>query len=208
MRGFDIHEAINGSLRRMHHIQRFSSMPVIKQENVATHSWQAALVGYLVATDLHQQGVTIDVGEVVVRCTLHDISEAMSGDIIRTYKHASKVMLDACSQADEQNTYKLTRQLGGDVGDDTFTYWCKAKDGTLEGDVVRLADVLCVVTYCAEEYHMGNKRLDSVLEHAFDTIAWPMRDHPILGTYIGQMFPNGNHADAYRKTRESWTKTW
>lgn len=208
----DLFEALNGSLRRLHHIQRFSSIPVIKSENVAEHSWHAAMIGLLVSYDLNSKDPhTVDAGEVVKRCITHDISEAMSGDIIRTYKYGSPEMRKACENADFENTSHLTDEFGGpnDKGlDKMFALWVRAKDKTLEGDVVRLADVMCVVVYCAEEYHMGNRRIDFVLQRTYDQIVVPMLNHATLGVYVRQMFPTPNYADAYRKTEKSWIKTW
>lgn len=191
-------QAVHGRLRRMHHIARYSSIPVIKTELVSTHSWQMAMLGMLIGYDLNEEEPhTVDVGEVVERCVVHDISEAMSGDIIRTYKHGSPEMEEACREADHNNTYRLTREFGKLVGDDIYIKWEVAKDDKLEGQIVTLCDAVCVVTYCAEEVRMGNDHMRHVPDDIFDEVLWPMRDHPQLGRYIHQLFPNGSYEDAY-----------
>lgn len=194
----DLARAALGRLRRMHHINRYSSIPVIKQELVSTHSWQMAMLGLLISYDLNTtEPHTVDAGEVVKRCVVHDISETMSGDIIRTYKHGSKEMEEACHNADAENTYKFTREFGKDVGDRIYLKWEGAKDYTLAGQIVVLCDAVCVVTYCAEEVRMGNQHMRHVPEDIFNEVLWPMRDHPQLGRYIHQLFPNGHYEDAY-----------
>lgn len=208
MGDFNLARAVHGRMRRMHHINRYSSMPVIKHELVSTHSWQMAMLGMLIGYDLNDEVPhTVDVGEVVKRCVVHDISETVSGDIIRTYKHGSKEMEAACHEADLQNTYKLTREFGKEVGDHIFVKWEVAKDDTLEGQIVVLCDAVCVVTYCAEEVHMGNQHMVHVPEDIFHDVLLPMLHHPKLGKYIGQLFPDGHYTDAYAQDG-SWVQTW
>lgn len=194
----DLAKAVHGRLRRMHHIARYSSIPVVKQELVSTHSWQMAMLGLLIAYDLNTgEPHTADAGEVVKKCVVHDLSEAMSGDIIRTYKHGTRLMEKACQAADLQNMHKLTREFGEAVGDHIKEKWVHAKDSTLEGQIVVLCDAVCVVTYCAEEVRMGNDHMRHVPDDIFNEVLWPMRDHPLLGRYIHQLFPTGNYEDAY-----------
>lgn len=207
----DLAQAVHGRLRRMHHIARYSSIPVIKQELVSTHSWQMAMLGLLIGYDLNEEEPhTVDVGEIVKRCVVHDLSEAMSGDIIRTYKHGTRAMEEACEAADIQNMHKLTREFGW-VGDHVEDKWRHAKDSTLEGQIVILCDAVCVVTYCAEEVRMGNEHMRHVPDDIFNDVLWPMREHPLLGRYILQLFPNGSYEDAYEfdvhRVRNTWQRT-
>lgn len=194
----DLAQAVHGRMRRMHHIARYSSIPVIKPELVSTHSWQMAMIGLLISYDLNEaKPHTVDAGEVVKRCVVHDVSEAMSGDIIRTYKHGSREMEEACKEADHQNMYKLTREFGTAVGDHIYIKWEEAKNDTLAGQIVVLCDAVCVVTYCAEEVRMGNQHMWHVPDDIFNEVLWPMREHPLLGRYIHQLFPGGSYEDAY-----------
>lgn len=202
---FNLARAVSGRIRRLHHIQRYSPVPVVKSELVSTHSWQMAMIGMLIAYDLDLGDE--EVCEVVTRCVVHDISEAISGDIIRTYKHGTPEMEAACAEADNRNTYEMTREFGRDVGDTVYLKWENAKDDTLYGDIVRLADALCVCTYCAEEVRMGNQHLTHVPDDIFYEVLWPMRNHPKLGKYIAQLFPHGSYTDIY-DTDGAWVPTW
>lgn len=47
------------------------------QENVAGHSWRAALMAYLMKDELGE----IDIDKVIRMCLVHDIGEAVTGDI-------------------------------------------------------------------------------------------------------------------------------
>lgn len=47
-------------------------------ENVAAHSWRTALIAYLVKNELE---ASIDIDKVIKMCLIHDIGEAVTGDI-------------------------------------------------------------------------------------------------------------------------------
>lgn len=47
-------------------------------ENVAAHSWRTALIAYLVKDELE---ASIDIDKVIKMCLIHDIGEAVTGDI-------------------------------------------------------------------------------------------------------------------------------
>lgn len=53
------------------------------QENVAGHSWRAALMAYLMKNELGE----IDIDKVIRMCLLHDIGEAVTGDIPTFFKN-------------------------------------------------------------------------------------------------------------------------
>jgi len=191
-------EALSGKLRRMHHVTRYSSVPVIRRENVAEHSWQVAMLGFLIGSDInYKHGETIvDVGQVVIRAISHDVSEAVSGDIIRSYKHSSDIMREACAAADRINMAELVHPLEA-AGDQLYGFWQHAKDADLEGDIVEFCDMMCVVSYCVEESRLGNTMMDFVLEELYVKKMCEVHLHRYLGKYMDEIFPSGNWADPY-----------
>lgn len=194
----DLRAALTGTLRRMHYVRRYSSIPTILPENVAEHSWQVAMLGYLIAEDINWRGdQLVNTGEVTNRAIMHDVSEAMSGDIIRSFKHGSEAIRVACKEMDKTNVEYLCIELGAS---ETFVMeFLGAKDQTLEGQIVSLSDMLCVVSYCISEHRLGNRQADFVLEELYhkELTAWAL--HPVLGYYITAIFPNENWRDAYEE---------
>jgi putative hydrolase of HD superfamily len=183
----------------MHHIQRYSSLPVLKPENVAAHSWQVAFISMLIGWDLIHRGGDVQMGDLLEKALCHDLSEAMSGDIIRSYAYSSPQMTEAKREADYQMTTRLTGEFG-EAGTPALLQWENAKNETDEGQIVALADVLTVVTYCVEERRMGSEELDLILKRAYEQVLKPrFQDHPFLWRYVKQMFPDGNYTDAYRR---------
>lgn len=208
----DLRVALQGSVRRLHHINRYSSLPCIRPENVATHSWQMAFICLLIGTDLNERDdldqdvdghMMVNMEDLLRRAIVHDINEAMSGDVIRSYKYSHPKVREAMEEADQMNTFKLVQQFGEGVSSEILTTWQFAKDETLEGEIVRLSDIFAVVTYCGEEYRMGNTELDHVAEHAWRNLLSPYLNpeserHGVLTRYVEQMYPNQDWRD-YRE---------
>jgi 5'-deoxynucleotidase YfbR-like HD superfamily hydrolase len=192
---------LHGRIRRMHHVNRYSSLPVVKPENVAAHSWQVAFISYLIAEDLAEKGCIVSPELALKAAVVHDVSEALSGDIIRSYKYQTPQMEAATRGADAVNVRQLAEELGSSRLESD---WTLAKDQTLEGRIVALADVICVVTYCVEEERMGNSMLDHVLEGAYNNLLRPLRDHPLWGRYVMQLFPQDNYRSGYREPDATW----
>lgn len=190
----DIRAALNGKLRRMHYVQRYSSLPVVRPENVAEHSWQIAMLSYLIGRDLESRGITIVMGDLLAKAVTHDMSEAISGDIIRSYKYSSAAMTRACQDADLINMDALVKEIGVDI---LFDDWQNAKDGMLEGQIVKLADWLCVVSYCVAERRLGNLEIEGVLRHLYETAISTYHGHEYLHRYVDELFPNRQWDDPY-----------
>jgi 5'-deoxynucleotidase len=194
----NIKEAINGTLRRMHHVRRYSSVPAIHPENVAEHSWQVAMLSYLIANDLYGRigSPHIDLGKLLSRALVHDISESMSGDIIRSFKHGSAVMRDACNEQDWSNVLRLCSKLEANLHLD-FKH---AKASDPEGEIVSLADLLCVVSYCAAEKRLGNDEVDFIAQRMYEEDLRQWHRHKFLGRYVDGLYPTGHWMDIYKES--------
>lgn len=191
----DLFSILNGPMRRMSHVNRYSSIPVHRPENVAEHSWWVTMIAYLIADDLFLQGVNIKMELVLSKALVHDLSECVSGDIIRSYKYSSPEVRKTLGDADRINMQGITSKMGS-VGPSVYHDWARAKADGLEGDIVAFADMVGVVIYCREEYLMGNRQIELVLKEMYET--WFHKYHEVehLSQYIDRMFPNGAYTDA------------
>lgn len=210
MTGFDINAVLTGKLQRMHHVQRYSSIPVLFPENVAAHTGQICMLAYLIAHDLNSipfdpmfrtNAHQVDLGLLMSKAVTHDLmSEVMSGDIIRSYKHSSEEIREACQAADQINVDLLASEIGGEAGSRAYFDWMRAKDGSLEGRIVALCDLLCVVAYCVQEHKAGNTLIDGVM-HGMHEAVQPFLYTP-LSQYVNDVFPNNRWDDPYRRETE------
>lgn len=197
----NLFDVMTGTVSRMNHVTRYSSFPVNRRENVAEHSWWVCFVAYLLVYDLSHQGYQVDMGMTLRQCVVHDLSEVVSGDVIRSYKHTNAAVLAAMKQADEINMSDL---LSGEAFENIMlrvkrdiTY-AKA-DTTLEGQIVEFADMAVVIFYCREEDRSGNRAIRYVLKQAYEEWFSKFHTHHCLGQYIEQIFPEGRFFDALRE---------
>jgi 5'-deoxynucleotidase YfbR-like HD superfamily hydrolase len=152
----DVRQMLTGEIQRMSSIERYSSYPVIRRENVAEHSWYVTFYALLIARDLKDAGSTVDVQDVMVRALVHDIDESLLGDVVITTKSTVPGLQEALENAAIERIGGLSTQLLGN----TFLSdkWKGVKDNTtLEGCVVQTADTLSVLSYIYQEYRFGNK---------------------------------------------------
>jgi 5'-deoxynucleotidase YfbR-like HD superfamily hydrolase len=210
-----LYEQLTGPIRRLHHVERFSSVPVLHAENVAEHSWLVAFICILIyqdqaAMDERSPGPPddlpcvfkdLDLGVVLPRAICHDISESMSGDIIRSFKYSSKQLAEAMRDADDKNTWRFTRELGPG-GDQLYSYWRDAKSisGDRNCELLAFADVVAVVIKCAEEFWLGNRHLNAICKRAYeDHMQRLASEFEWLWRYVQMLFPNGLYTDIYRR---------
>ena len=193
----NLRDVVTGRITGMSSVHRYSSFPTIRRENVAEHSWWVSFIAYLISRDLVAQGRVVDFGVVVSKAIMHDVSECVSGDIIRSYKHSNGHIADVMLEADQLN---MDRLFDGDeyhpIGYGLKKDWESAKiSHRLEGQVVAFADMAAVAFYIREEYLLGNRKLLYVLKEMYETWFHTYHEHPQLGQYIGQMFPNRRFTD-------------
>lgn len=180
----------------MSHVSRYSSFPVHHQENVAEHSWWVAYISLLIGEDLRtQRGIVVNVEVLLRRAITHDLSECLSGDIIRSYKHSSRELRAAMADADELNMKELTTKMDG-IGAGVYYDWLHAKDDDTEGQIVAFADMVSVVIYCREEYLAGNRHISYVLREMYDRWFHKYHDSELFGKYADQLFPSHGWVDA------------
>lgn len=166
---------LSGSVHRLSHVNRYSSIPVIRKENVAEHTFWVAFYSLLIAKDIEKTQLgarVVNFDRLLSRSLLHDIDESHTGDFLRTVKYATPEMKQALDKVSVKMVERLERELGTDIRE----AWSTAKDETLEGAIVEVADFACVVAYVSEEVTTGNKHLLKVLSEVRDYLERLVRD--------------------------------
>ena len=152
----DIRQMLTGEIQRMSSIERYSSYPVIRRENVAEHSWYVTFYALLIARDLYSELCPVDIKDVMIRALVHDIDESLLGDVVITTKSTVPGLQEALENAAMERIGGLSESLLGDSF--LSDKWKGVKDNTtLEGCIVQTADTLSVLSYIYQEYRFGNK---------------------------------------------------
>ena len=146
-------------------VGRFSRDHMLKRESVLEHIGFVCLFSVFLGKKI-EEGSTIklDFGSLLTRAALHDIDEVIFGDIPRTTKYFSKEISAQFKIEEKKAILHLEKWLGVQFFED----WAEAKDSSIEGKIVALADLAAVVYKLWSEVSLyGNlsfKRIAQELE--------------------------------------------
>lgn len=135
----NLSQIVDNPILKSNRVIRYSGVYQAEPEALSEHVVSVMLISYLIANDLIDLGESIDLGKLLEKGLLHDIDEVLTGDIPRPTKYAtkeSKQILDNIARASLCRIPKLPWR--------SVSVWDDAKDDTLEGFLVRLADMLDV----------------------------------------------------------------
>ena len=142
------------TLSRLASLSRFSMERLSSRESVMEHLGQVSLTALALATECDgREPKCVSVASVVMRALVHDLEEAVTGDIARPTKHASPAARQLFEALTESAAGYLAKDLESSMPHFARSmYWHhqRAKKDK-EGCVVALADILAVVTKVWEE---------------------------------------------------------
>ncbi len=152
-------------LKTMSSIQRFGTLPMIQGENVASHSFNVAILALLTA-DYEGEGAGIDVEKVLRSALLHDFEETILSDIPHPIKHRfqggklGKVLKDIVPDLVRDEIFK---ELPQPLRDRCTRAALTAKEG-VEGRIVAAADAMDILMTALRELKMGNRYFQSIFD--------------------------------------------
>ncbi len=149
-------EAASGDVRRLSSVIRYSSIPVNVPENVAEHSYWVCLYSVLIHQAVRPSDTGL-IGPVLLKATVHDLAECMTGDIVRTFKYSSKSLREEINRAEEG----IIRSLPGPVQVlmNDLTSNIAGDDSEYIESVVKAADFLSLHQYMVREVRRGNREI-------------------------------------------------
>lgn len=121
-------------------------IPASLAESVVDHLFLTTLVSMLIVDKLKKMGVRIDSEKVLKASLLHDIPEAITGDVVRPLKAAYRKEFESI----EENAL---RELG--LGDYVDLFVETGREETLESLIVKLSDDLATLIVGVEECKKG-----------------------------------------------------
>jgi len=152
---------MSGSINRMSHVYRYSSVPTIRKENVAEHSWYVAYYSFVIGLDLVRRGCEIDFGKLLSRALVHDLDESMTGDFLRHVKYGHPRLKSVLDEVSIAMLESMEKELHIPIKEP----WTNAKSREdLEGDIVAIADLARVLSYVYEEIQLGNNHVKYILK--------------------------------------------
>lgn len=136
-------------------IRRYSTIPCVKDESVAQHSFfVAALV-----VRLHKD-YEFDLGKAVTMAIIHDWTESWLDDIMVT----TKKMFPKLNREVEAAELHIAEQ---EFPDPILDLWIENKErDSLESQIVHYADVLQCLQYAEHEIKLGNDYMERVRQES------------------------------------------
>lgn len=199
----NIKSILVGDPNRLRYVQRYSTCRVVHPDNVAEHMYYVTLYAVMLARDVEHHGgrMKFDYRKLMLKCVLHDLDEAVTGDVPRMFKHSSEATRLALHAGASQMVQTLfcslfdraTARIPGN-GDTWFDNvilqenWETAKDNSYEGCILELADFLSVLSFLLEEKQTYNTSLQP---HIDSMVVYFKRfehvDYEFLRPYLQQV---------------------
>lgn len=157
-----IREMLIGHPTRLRYVVRFSTCHKVHPENVAEHSYYVALYAMLIADwcdAIPGQSVPmIDHYTLMRKAILHDLEEAITGDVNRIFKYSLPEVKEALDCGAEYAFATLTCALTDDesAASDYQDTWKRCKDDSVEGRIIKFCDYLAVLSYMTQELTNAN----------------------------------------------------
>lgn len=174
-RRLDMRALLTGSVRRVSHTTRFSGTPTLRPESVAEHHYVTAQYAMLIGLEMIQLGGAVNMGKLLTRALVHDLDEALMPDLPRPVKYSDPELTTVWHKLAHNAVVKLEAELGVLISD----YWYEAKERSLEGDILAVADMLSVIGYVIEEIRLGNSYMKEVLENSTKYIRDLLESRPM-----------------------------
>jgi 5'-deoxynucleotidase YfbR-like HD superfamily hydrolase len=140
------------AVQQLGSITRFSKDRIVNSESVLEHTGFVCLMAYLIGR--HMRDSTLDWAKLLRRATVHDLDEIYTGDVARVTKYSSPEMSALFRNIENQSIKKLNELLGFD-DNEMCDDWLFAKDGDLEGTIIRAADLMAVVYKAWQEIELS-----------------------------------------------------
>jgi len=121
-------------------VSRYSRDHLLKPESVLEHIGFCTVYGSLLAGRLKKSWIELDLGVLFTKIAMHDLDEAILGDIPRTTKYFSDDIRSAFKEVEYGTISRLEKWLDADFVES----WVAAKLGN-EGAVLKILDMASVV---------------------------------------------------------------
>ncbi|MFA6170887.1 MAG: HD domain-containing protein [Patescibacteria group bacterium] len=123
----------------------------IHQDSSADHSWRLALMAFIFAEELK---LDIDIYKAVKIALVHDLSEAIAGDVDYRLIWLKKITPEDKYKNEYEAMEKIKSTLPAPVGEEILNLWLEFEKGTSrEGKFINALDKMEGIAHLIEEGH-------------------------------------------------------
>ncbi len=176
-------------LSRMKYINRWGLMNNTREENIAEHSLEVALLAHaLVSISNTRLGTELDADKAAVMAIFHDSSEIITGDMPTPVKYYNEEIKSSYKQIENISEKHLLSMLSEDL----LPIYEPLIDST-KGDrelepYVKAADKLSALIKCISELSMGNSEFAKAERTIRETLS--NSELPALKIFMEEFLPS------------------
>jgi 5'-deoxynucleotidase YfbR-like HD superfamily hydrolase len=176
----NLKELLVGTPTRLRYVVRFSTCHKVHPENVAEHSYYVALYAMWIADWVEYNEkleIELDVEQLLRGAILHDLEEAVSGDVNRIFKYATPEVAYALHKGGEVAYQGILDNVfpgweSGNQRSRELETWQECKDERYYiGRILRFADFLSVLSYMMQELTNANITMREHWKTMYDYIS-------------------------------------
>ncbi|NIK76951.1 putative hydrolase of HD superfamily [Paenibacillus castaneae] len=125
-------------------VKRWNGNYNLVPDNDATHSFRvASLALFNGMLEIERFGNnSIDLYKLLAKATLHDLPEALSGDVVSSFKHNNAEIKEAFQQYERETAQLMVNKLPKEFHADMTEFIVDSKSDDYEGEMVDIADKL------------------------------------------------------------------
>lgn len=163
-------------------VKRYSRDFIFKEESVLEHTGFVVMFCYFVGNRLRKRGHNVNMASLLCKAVVHDLEETITGDVPRKTKHASPEVSNGLKKYELQ----AIDRVGELTKVSCLQDWLTAKNETIEGTIVRIADMAAVVYKTMFEVSMlGNRsfmRVSEEISGEIEKLVVEFKDTPLSDT--------------------------
>lgn len=176
-------------LSRMKHINRWGLMHNVREENIAEHSHEVALLAHALVTISNERfGTDLSADRAAVMGIFHDAGEIITGDLPTPIKYYNDEIRESYQQIEKVSERRLLNMLPEDLRECYSPLVESEKSDTELVPFVKAADKLSAYIKCISEISMGNKeflKAQRTIKEAIDSM-----ELPALAVFMEEFMPS------------------
>lgn len=170
--------------RVLANIDRCNQSSKIKVYNVAEHCYFSVFFGMVLCDLINRQTTPpekrLNVEEVLRRLIIHDVEEAITGDILyplhNNYPELGRILDDVRNDVVENQVFE---ELPKDLKEFYIRLWKSTKDDTPEGHFVKVIDKFELLMFAIHEMEIGNAGFREIFFEAMSILKDECEFEPI-----------------------------
>jgi 5'-deoxynucleotidase len=161
-------------IHRIKYINRWGLMRNTRYENLKEHSYDVAVIAHGIAVIGNvYYGRNYNADRIAVSAMLHDVNEAITGDMPTPVKYGNKEIMKAYKELEKQAEGRILEMLPAELKDRYSVYINYSEE---EKSIIKAADKISAYIKCMEEKKAGNDDFlsaEKTIRKAVDDIGLP-----------------------------------